>query len=220
MKLRYQMRGLGIGMIVTALLMGLTAEKVPLSDAEIRARAAELGMIESDALKLTDIQNVPAGSPSPEQNGAGETEFGTANSEPDSEESRGASGEEEQPGSEGASGEEEQPGSEGASGEEEQPGSGGSSGEAGQSGPEGTSGEEGQPDSRPAGEMVTITVEPGITSYRVCIMLEEAGLVEDAAEFDTYLCENGYSRKIDSGTYEIPMGISEEEIAKMITRNR
>lgn len=202
MKLRYQMRGIGIGMIVTALLMGLTAEKVPLSDAEIKTRAAELGMIESDALKLTDIQNASAGSSSPEQNGTGETESGTAsediseNSESGSEEARGASGEEERPDSEGASGEEEQPGLEGASGEEN------------------------SSDSGPAGEMVTITVEPGITSYRVCIMLEEAGLVEDAAEFDTYLCNNGYSRKIDSGTYEIPMGISEEEIAKMITRNR
>lgn len=190
MKLRYQMRGIGIGMIVTALLMGLTAEKVPLSDAEIKTRAAELGMIESDALKLTDIQNASAGSSSPEQNGTGETESGTASedisesSESGSEEARGASGEEEQPDSEGASG------------------------------------EENSSDSGPAGEMVTITVEPGITSYRVCIMLEEAGLVEDAAEFDTYLCNNGYSRKIDSGTYEIPMGISEEEIAKMITRNR
>ena len=53
MKLRYQMRGLGIGMIVTALLMGVTAEKVPLSDAEIRTRAAELGMVGRDSLKLT-----------------------------------------------------------------------------------------------------------------------------------------------------------------------
>ena len=65
MKLKYQMRGLGIGMIVTALLMGVaTGEKIPLSDAEIRARAIELGMVESDSLRLTDLQNVqPSSSP-------------------------------------------------------------------------------------------------------------------------------------------------------------
>ena len=50
MKLRYQMRGLGIGIIVTALLMGVVkGEKLPLSDAEIKAKALELGMVESDS---------------------------------------------------------------------------------------------------------------------------------------------------------------------------
>ncbi len=56
MKLRYQMRGLGIGMVVTALLMGVaTKEGLPLSDAEIRAKALELGMVESDSLRLSDL---------------------------------------------------------------------------------------------------------------------------------------------------------------------
>ena len=56
MKLRYQMRGLGIGIIVTALLMGVVkGEKLPLSDAEIKAKALELGMVESDSMKLSDI---------------------------------------------------------------------------------------------------------------------------------------------------------------------
>ena len=75
MKLRYQMRGLGIGMIVTALLMGVaTGEKIPLSDAEIRAKALELGMVESDSLRLTDLQNVqPSSEPSGTQPSGEET---------------------------------------------------------------------------------------------------------------------------------------------------
>ena len=75
MKLRYQMRGLGIGVIVTALLMGVaTGEKIPLSDAEIRAKALELGMVESDSLRLTDLQNVqPPSEPSGMQPSGEET---------------------------------------------------------------------------------------------------------------------------------------------------
>lgn len=196
MKLRYQMRGLGIGMIVTALLMGLTAEKVPLSDAEIRTRAAELGMVEGNALKLTDIQSTPL----PRENPSVE--------ESEMPDSAGTG--------EGASDPEEL-----AEGEIES-----DSGSTNTDGVESTSVEEasqesesGQTQPSEAGE-ITITVEPGTTSYRVCIMLEEAGVVEDAAEFDTYLCNNGYSRKVDSGTYEIPVGADWEEIAKIITRNR
>ena len=57
MKLKYQMRGLGIGIMVTALLMGVAMEKgIPLSDAEIKAKALELGMVERENLKLTDLQ--------------------------------------------------------------------------------------------------------------------------------------------------------------------
>ena len=55
-KLRYQLRGLGIGMVLAALLMGVAAgDGISMSDAEIRARALELGMVEGDSLKLTDI---------------------------------------------------------------------------------------------------------------------------------------------------------------------
>ena len=48
-------------------------------------------------------------------------------------------------------------------------------------------------------------------------MLYEAGLVENAKAFDNYLCNNGYSRSINPGIYEIAPGTSEEKIAKIIT---
>lgn len=55
MKLKYYLRGLGIGIVVTALIMGLsTGNTVPMTDAEIKAKAAMLGMVESDSLRLSD----------------------------------------------------------------------------------------------------------------------------------------------------------------------
>lgn len=64
---------------------------------------------------------------------------------------------------------------------------------------------------------VTITIRDGDNSYSVSKSLEEAGLVESADAYDSYLCNNGYSRGIRSGDYEIPTGAGEEEIAKIIT---
>ena len=57
MKLRYYMRGLGIGILVTAILMSVTLDGKTenLSDEEIIARAEELGMVmEYDDVVLAD----------------------------------------------------------------------------------------------------------------------------------------------------------------------
>ena len=57
MKLRYYMRGLGIGVLVTAILMSVTlnGKTEKLSDEEIIARAEELGMVmEYDDIVLAD----------------------------------------------------------------------------------------------------------------------------------------------------------------------
>lgn len=69
-------------------------------------------------------------------------------------------------------------------------------------------------------ESVTFVIRSGQSSYGVSKSLVEAGLVEDASDFDRYLEDNGYSKRISTGTYEIPVGSTEEEIAKIITRSR
>ncbi|MDO4188787.1 MAG: hypothetical protein Q4D29_07330, partial [Lachnospiraceae bacterium] len=48
MKLRMYLRGLGLGMVVTALVMafGVKTNNKTMTDAEVRARAKELGMVE------------------------------------------------------------------------------------------------------------------------------------------------------------------------------
>ena len=66
-------------------------------------------------------------------------------------------------------------------------------------------------------QTASITIQRGDDSGSVSRWLYEAGLVENAKAFDNYLCNNGYSRSINPGTYEIAPGTSEEEIAKIIT---
>ena len=197
MKLRYQMRGLGIGIVITALLMGAATKKeIPLSDAEIKAKALALGMVESDSLKLTDIAQIP-------QPSADETE--------QNERSEEASQASEIPGTDL---------SDASDGEEaESSGSGENDSQMQQSGEESDL-QTGEESGAESGETVTLTIEFGVTSYHVSQTLEELGLVADATEFDNYLCESGYSRKIAAGVYEIAVGSSEEEIINIITKNR
>lgn len=58
MKLKYYLRGLGIGMIVTALILGISFSNRQdqtsqiMTDDQIRERAAELGMVDSSELTL------------------------------------------------------------------------------------------------------------------------------------------------------------------------
>lgn len=75
-------------------------------------------------------------------------------------------------------------------------------------------------ESEPSQELVPVTIEikGGATSYSVSKALEEAGLVEDAAAYDAFLCNNGYARSIRTGSYKILPGTGEEEIANMIAR--
>lgn len=65
-------------------------------------------------------------------------------------------------------------------------------------------------------ETVKLTVNRGDSSYTVAKKLQALGLVENAASFDTYLCNTGKDRRIRSGEFNIPKGSSEEEIAKKI----
>lgn len=52
MKLKYYLRGLGIGIVVTVfIMMAALGNKQPMTDEEVMARAKQLGMIENSVLK-------------------------------------------------------------------------------------------------------------------------------------------------------------------------
>ena len=70
------------------------------------------------------------------------------------------------------------------------------------------------------GTLVEIKVISGDSSVSVSRRMYEAGLVESAVEFDTYLCQNGYDKYICVGSYEIEEGSDFETMAKIITRRK
>lgn len=65
-----------------------------------------------------------------------------------------------------------------------------------------------------------ITITSGMSSTGVSNLLEEMGIIQDSKEFDTFLRNGGYSRKILVGSYEVSSDASFEEIAKKITGTR
>ena len=190
MKLKYYLRGLGIGILVTTVILSLAGVgRKNMTDEEVVKRAKELGMVESTLLSdLPDQTKTDEVRPT-------EPEISLQPEISEPEESASTPETPVAP--------EETPVA-----PEETPVA-----------PEETpvSPEDGNPDI-PAGETVTLVIGRGESSTTVSKNLKKAGIVEDAAAFDRFLCNNGYDKKIITGTYEIPYGASEEEIAKIITR--
>ena len=78
--------------------------------------------------------------------------------------------------------------------------------------------EEAKKQSQATGETVTITVKSGQFSETVAKMCETAGLVDSATKFDDFMCKNGYSGRISVGDHKIAKGSSYEEIAKALCK--
>ena len=224
-KLRYYLRGLGIGVIVTALLMGfVTRESLPLTDAEIKARARALGMVESDSLKLSDIQQIDPSKQNPPGNGSTGSEPSESQNPPESTE----------PSDDGStdlkSPESSEPPEPSEPLNPPDDGSAGPEPSESQNPPESSeppetqnppeSSQPAEQDSSEEPQTVTFTVKSGYSSDKVSKLLKEAGLVENAGEFDRFLVNGGYANRISVGTYEIEVGASMERIAKIITRSK
>ena len=63
---------------------------------------------------------------------------------------------------------------------------------------------------------VTVEVKSGQSSETVSASVKEAGLADDDVEFNKYLCANGYDKKLRVGTYEIPEDSDFETISKYL----
>ena len=213
MKLKYYLRGLGIGMAVTALILGISfsgrqgQEAQTLTDEQIRERASELGMVDSSELTLAALQNSAQPQTTMEPEVTEESETMTepeATAEPETATEPEAPAEPEMTTKPEVTAEPEMTTKPETTAEPEMT-----------TKPEAT--EEPELITAPEQSQTTITIKKGSDSGSVSRVLYEAGLVENAKAFDNYLCNNGYSRSINPGIYEIAPGTSEEEIAKIIT---
>lgn len=203
MKLKYYMRGLGIGMVVTAFILSVVLDKdtKTMSDDEVRARAKALGMVESTVLSQMTEQIKP-------------DKTGTEETKPDDTQVQESTEPAESIPEEAESSENQTPETETSETETVES-------EVPEQDPPIQDPPTREPeDQEQSGTKVTIVINPGESSESVSRSLEAAGLVESAKQFDKYLCDNGYDYIISVGKYEIPEGASREEIAKIITRRK
>ncbi len=239
MNLKYYLRGLGVGIVVTSLILGigLGSRKETLSNEEIKERARELGMVEESitvaeaaAQKEEEAQEAEVTvAPVPEENAESDAEP-IVNAEPEvSSEPAVSTG-----AAPGVSSEPEvssEPAvSTGAAPEaSEKPNVSAASEPAASTAPEAGAtpeagvkpvADEAEEDNgtAPEKEIVDITINPGEGSYVISQKLEQSGLIDDAAEYDAYLCDNGFHTKLRAGVHKIPMGSTREEIAKLLCR--
>ena len=189
MKLKYYLRGLGIGILVTAVIMGVTqgSRKETLSDREIRERAAALGMVEpGNSLADLEAAETPAATEIPEA-----IETPVATEIPEAIETPAATETPEAAETPAAT-------------------------EAPAAAPEVTARPTQKPAEEEEGSSYTFEIQAGDSSYQVAYRLQQAGLVADARDFDNYLCSKGYDRKLKTGSYEIPETATEEEISEIL----
>lgn len=71
-----------------------------------------------------------------------------------------------------------------------------------------------------AGDSVTIIVKDVYYGTQAADILYGAGLIEDRSDFIEYLTTSGYGTKIQEGTYTIPKGTDYETICRIITKAR
>ena len=216
MKLKYYMRGLGIGIVVAAVLMGIAlgGDKERLSDDEIMARAKALGMVESSV--LADLNKDKETEINPENDTQSEAEDETQEpsqdepvKEPQSEQQTDP---EEEQQSEPEKEQQSEPKDEPQTEPEKEP----------QTEPDNQPDAEAQnpPQEDAQEEYVTLVIERGESSVSVSRSLAELGLVESAKDYDRYLCSNGYDKSIKVGTHKIKVGSTEKEIAEIISRKK
>ena len=67
---------------------------------------------------------------------------------------------------------------------------------------------------------IEINIVRGDDSGTVARKLQNAGMVESATEYDAYLMQHGYDRKIRVGKVEIPVDATWQEIAEYISGKR
>ncbi len=209
MNLKYYLRGLGIGIIVTALILGFSVggKEKTLSNEEIKERAKELGMTEENVVLADLVSDDSEGEEKPEENTAG-PEAENVSSMPDqTEKPEETMVPEKTPEATPSAAATVTPTA--SPKVEEEP----------------TATPKQTPSATPEAEStvgskdtITIQIVSGDTSYSISGKLEEAGLVTSAYEYDLYLCEKGYDKRLNVGTFEVPIGAGPEEIARILAR--
>ena len=241
MKLRYYLRGIGIGMLVTAAILHFTfADNTAqaMTDEEIMARAAQLGMIENTVLKPPEdeasisINDTDDGSISLNLTGVSEDMADAGSVSADAGTVSTDGGIEVIDVADNTSGSgthiefDENPDGEVIG--NNRPTATPTPTPTATPTPTPTATPTPTPTATPTptptptatptnGHYTTITVNSGDGSYAVAKKLAEAGLVSSAAEFDQYLCEHDYDKHLTTGSHRIPDGADEQQIAEILS---
>lgn len=243
MKLKYYLRGIGIGIIFASIIFfAAYRENVSskISDDEIKARAKELGMVEADAPinelisnnskdetsseSITEDTSKESSEENMEKSSDASTEEKTENddkngSEKISESSEKASTEKVTESSDKNNTDKVSEETDKSSEEKTTESSDNASTEkaAEEKNKSGTEASTEASAKKDLTDTIEITIAKGSSSYPVCQKLQELGIIDDAAKFDDYLIEKGYANRISVGTHKLNKGMDYHTIAELIS---
>ena len=236
MKLKYYLRGLGIGIAVTAIIMSITNKPEEMTDAQIKMRALELGMVEESVLAdlqakeesadvetVEDILNQHAAEKDNQQEIPAEE---ATDVEVENEDDAVAESEEmdttdnEEVVSEETIVEENKEATEETTVTEPEEDTVVEEVTVANTNEVKEENDDSKQEDSIKDEVVEsftiIKVEKGNGSEIVSRRLYEAGLVESAVEYNQFLVKNGYDRRLSVGNHEIPSGATHEEMARIL----
>ena len=197
MKLKYYLRGLGTGILFATVILFISYA-YRMSDKQIKERAKELGMVfpgkESSIEAETTTKEVVDESTTGENNSEETTkdeEIKESTSDVETEENSTEEKTTEENSTEEKTTEE-------------------------KTTEEKTTEEEITKSDKPVKSYV-LTVTSRTISRDVARKLEDAGIIDDAEEFNDYLCENDYASNIQNGKFTVKSNMTYKEIAEIIT---
>ncbi|MDE6844837.1 MAG: hypothetical protein K2J99_03595 [Lachnospiraceae bacterium] len=231
MERKYYLRGLGLGIAMTAIIMGVALPgNKTMTDEEIIARAKELGMVEENTVLSdmddenmeedaddgnTDVQDVGRQQEPVEAEPNVPVSDDTVTSENENENEETADLEEDDTTGDGTD-----EIVDGADDEPEDITSVTDNEETVLPQQQERENDKPQEDANTiitSAAIKTITVNSGDGSYTVARKLADVGVVTSAETFDTFLCQNGYDKRLRTGTFSIPADASDEQIARIVT---
>lgn len=195
MKLKYYLRGLGVGVICTAIIMGIALsgnKKEKLTDAEIIERARLLGMVMEEDSGGKSSEKKETESLQNEENK-------TPENQESKEKEKETSDKKEEKNDDGTS--------DSAKSEDEK--------QEGTSDNNNSAAEDGQV-SNGTQNMVEFEIKQGEFSDVVSRKLFEAGLIPNAEDFNTYMTQKGVDDSLRVGVHMIPAGATADEIIEIL----
>lgn len=176
MKLKYYLRGLGIGILVTATILTIVYHtKGSMSDSQIKKRAEQLGMVMASTEEDTLFAQTTQVDTTIEETGTISVEETTTVVETTEAVTEAPT---------------------------EKP----------------TEAPTEVPTEAPAAKAV-LTISPGMYSESVSAELVRLGIITNQKEFNSYLVNNGYAERIQTGDFKIKADMSYDEIARIITKS-
>lgn len=222
MRLKYFLRGLGIGIVVTTIILAISHNAGRrMSDSEVIERAKELGMAYTTAAQENSTESA-ADTTEPEtdttepvttgQESPTDTEAGSTAETESSETSTTV--QETTTGIRETTTQQETTTQETTATRATQESTTETTHEASATEAETTQAENESTETEASTVITyTLTIASGMSSNTVCDILKKNGIIADSGDFDRFLVSNGYADRIRVGSFEVNSGMSYDELA-------